>query len=155
MAGESGGELGASMLGVAMLGVTPGTFALEVSAGNVATVDGSAVLAFAVTAEASGAGTIDLAALLAFIAQADAGGVGTVSLEALLAFIAQIDAGGVGSVDLDAWLQMLHAQGALAYELVQIAGEERAIRFYNEYRALKPMMDEADVIANDDRAVTI
>lgn len=97
MAGESGGELDASMLDVAMLDATPGTFALEVSAGNVATAEGAAELL----------------------------------------------------------LQMLHAQGELANELMQIAGEDRAIRFYNEYRALKPIMDEADAIVNDNRVVTI
>ncbi len=155
MSGESGGELDASMLGVGMLDAAPGAFALEVGAGNVATMEASAMQAFIASAESAGVGGIDLEALLAFIAQAEAGGVGTASLNAVMAFIAQIETGAAGSLSLDAWLQMLHAQGDLANEMVQIAGEDRAIRFYNEYRALKPIMNEADAIANDNRAVTI
>lgn len=156
MAGESGGELDASMLGVGMLDAAPGTFALEVGASNVVTTDVSAILAFIASAESAGVGMIDLEALLAFIAQTEAGGAGTIGLNALLAFnVSQVELGAVGSLSLDAWLQMLHAQGDLANELVQVVGEEREIRFYNEYRALKPSADGADVIMNDNRAVAI
>lgn len=156
MAGESGGELDASMLNVAMLDAAPGAFALEVGLSNVATSDAETLLVFAVGVEAAGASTADLEALLAFIAQVEASGQGTISVDALLAFAAsQVELGGAGGVGLDARLQMLHAQGDLAYLVGQIAGEHRVITIYNEHRVMTPIMDEADVIANEDRAVTI
>jgi len=156
MSGESGGELDASMLNVAMLDSAPGIFALEVGSSGLSTSDSSTVLVFAASVDVAGVGTVDLDALLAFIAQTESGGTGAVNVSALQAFaVAQVEVGGAGGVDLDAWLQMLHAQGDIAHLMGHISGEERVIMVYREHRTLKPEADGLGAIENKDRAVTI
>lgn len=156
MAGESGGELGASMLGVAMLNAAPGTFALEVSAGSVQSASLSAVLAFVAAVQSGGIGSVELDALLAFIAQAQASGVSTADMDALLAFpVSQIGVSGVGAVSLDAWLQMLHDAAELANEKMLFVSDGRAMVIENEARTVLVDADLADAIENDRQAVTI
>lgn len=157
MSRESGGELGASMLGVGMLDAVPAIFALEVSSGCVPTMGSDALLAFIAASELGSVAAVDVDALLAFVAsQVGSSGIGGIELDARLAFpVSQIEVSGLPAISLDAWLQMLHAQGEIAAEVAIIANEERSIRIYGEQRVVKPSAEVFDVITSDDRAVTI
>lgn len=157
MTGESGGELGASMLGVAMLDGTPGAFALEVITGSIASVAADLVLEFVASAQSAGIGGSALEALQSFIAQADANAVGAVDLDALQAFVAsQIGAAGVAGMSLDAWLQMLHQAAELASESMQLVTDGRTIVIENESRTVMVEADwTTDAVMNDRQAVTL